>query len=357
MVRGPDQIVACPHCKALARYLTWVSGSLFGVIKWTDGKQHLGGLVDPQPPDIVKCCHCAEYYWLADAKVVGALMSWKADDEQCNPAWRSAPQIEEPAEKEYYEALEQVIAKNPKREKRLRLLAWWSSNDAYRFSGGSVTAPTEARRQNLEALFGLIDDSDDEGRLTKAELLRELGEFESAKEYLSLVASPDVQGVVRQLRDLCNRRERLVKQLSFAESQDIEALIQMLAKPVGRPRLSALRALGEIGSQARVAVPIIVELLRDSDTETVFRARDALRKIGGWVDRGMPVLVDLLNDERYMVRGMAVQFLGEIGPPANSAVPELLAALADENCYVRVNAERALQAIDPGSLHSVRNND
>jgi hypothetical protein len=57
MLAGPDQIVACPHCKALAKYMTLMSGNTFGARVWTDGKQDAPML--PHPPAVVKCRQCA----------------------------------------------------------------------------------------------------------------------------------------------------------------------------------------------------------------------------------------------------------------------------------------------------------
>jgi hypothetical protein len=346
MLPGPDQIIACPHCQGLAKYRTWVSGTRFGVLGWTDGKQEDVGMVGPRPPAVVKCRHCAECYWLADAKEIGTVAPWRGEGRPVDPAWRAAPEVEEPAEEEYYRALEKGLAKDRRQEGSVRVLAWWRRNDAFRSRPEPVTAAPEGWRRNLEALARLLDEGDENDLLMKAEVLRELGQFQPAKELLSRVGSSEYRGVARQLRDLCDRGDRCVRQLSFEESQDVDALIAM-AKAGGTPRLPAVYALGEIGAAARPAVPVLVELLRDGDVETAFRAADALRKIGNWADRAFPVLVELLKDDRDMIRGMAAKLLGELGPHAEPAIPVLRGALADESCYVRVHAERALQALDP----------
>lgn len=36
MMPGPDQIVACPRCGALAKYTTFLSGNTIGALLWTD---------------------------------------------------------------------------------------------------------------------------------------------------------------------------------------------------------------------------------------------------------------------------------------------------------------------------------
>jgi hypothetical protein len=51
----------------------------------------------------------------------------------------------------------------------------------------------------------------------KAEVLRELGKFESAKQVLSRAPSKDRTGVVRQLRSLCDAGDTCVRELHFSE--------------------------------------------------------------------------------------------------------------------------------------------
>jgi hypothetical protein len=347
MLLGPDQIIACPRCDRLARFQTWMSGTSFGVIAWSDGKREHLGMMPPCPPTVVRCRHCAQYYWLAEARKVGTVAPWRGEDRQADPAWGAAREVKEPTEEEYYQALQGSLAKGSQQERTLRMLAWWRRNDGLRFHpAGGATASGGCRR-NLEALARLLDEGDECDRLLKAEVLRELGEFEAAKGLLDRAGSALYRGAARQLRDLCNRADRSVRRLSFEESQDVGALIEMATNTARGSRLSAIRALDQIGSHAREAVPLLVGLLRDKDVEVVFAAYDALCQIGNWAEQAAPVLVELLGDERDMVRGMAAKMLGESGPHAKSAIPALQSALEDESCYVRMNAERALRSLAP----------
>ncbi len=70
-------------------------------------------------------------------------------------------------------------------------------------------------RTNLEALAPLLDEGDENNRFMKAEVLRELGEFESATQVLSRVRSDEVAAVVHQLRSLCDSRDTCVRELQF----------------------------------------------------------------------------------------------------------------------------------------------
>jgi hypothetical protein len=108
MELGPDQIIACPHCKALAKYRTLMSGNTRSAQIWTDGKQEAPML--PRPPAVVKCRHCTECYWLADADEVGTIALWTGEGRHVPPAWAAAQEVQQPTEGEYYSAVEKGLA-------------------------------------------------------------------------------------------------------------------------------------------------------------------------------------------------------------------------------------------------------
>ena len=60
-----------------------------------------------------------------------------------------------------------------------------------------------------------MDEADQNDLLMRAEVLRELGEFESAKEVLSRVTATEYTAVVHQLRSLCETRDTWVRVLQF----------------------------------------------------------------------------------------------------------------------------------------------
>ena len=117
MVPGPDQIIACPKCKGLARFMTLASGNTIDARVWTDGKMIAPML--PLPPAVVKCHHCAELYWRTDVEKIGIVDRCRGAGEHANPAWADAPKVEEPTEAEYYQALADGLAKNAKQKKSL----------------------------------------------------------------------------------------------------------------------------------------------------------------------------------------------------------------------------------------------
>ena len=231
---GPDRVVACPRCTGLARHMTLVSGNDFGARAWTDGKQVAPML--PRPPAVVKCRHCGECYWLREAERVGdfsplqSAWSWcrarlgvlrprSGKSRRFAPVWTAAWRVQEPTEEEYYLALEKGLAASREQERDVRVFAWWRRNDAFReaFSAraGAAASMTAACRENLEALRPLLNEAEDGNRILRAEIHRELGEFESAKDVLKSVTASTYGAVVRQLWSLCEDNDACVRELTF----------------------------------------------------------------------------------------------------------------------------------------------
>jgi hypothetical protein len=211
MMPGPDMIVACPHCQTLARYGTLHSGNTFGATQWTDGKMIAPML--PRPPEFVRCRECRGFYWLDQATPVGELPGpFGGDDEaEVRPEWVSAPEVEEPTESGYHEALA-AGSIEPERELDFRILAWWRGNDAFRGlettdatgdQAGDAPVDAEARRLNLEVLAALLAGADENLLVLRVEALRQLGRFDEALVVLESVEGDDYEEVTSALRRYC----------------------------------------------------------------------------------------------------------------------------------------------------------
>lgn len=207
MIPGPRKIITCPNCQGLASYLTLLTGNLLGARVWTDGK--LFAPMFPQPPAVVKCIHCEECYWLFDTKPIG-MIDRRDPDRQIDPAWTATEHVEEPTEAEYYQAIEKGLATTPREERKLRILAWWRRNDAFRVFGKPKKASKKAAqhkpspplpwRENLQALLPLLDEGNNNDCLMKAEVLRELGDFEAAKQVLNRIDIDKAEKVAEFIR-------------------------------------------------------------------------------------------------------------------------------------------------------------
>jgi HEAT repeat protein/WD40 repeat protein len=108
----------------------------------------------------------------------------------------------------------------------------------------------------------------------------------------------------------------------------VPALLEYLQR---RGHWSAIHALGQIGPDARAAIPVLKDFLKSKQPGLRRAAAEALSKIGGSVDEGVQSLIADLRSDDASTREDAARSLGEIGPAARAAVPELMALLEDQN--------------------------
>ena len=116
-------------------------------------------------------------------------------------------------------------------------------------------------------------------------------------------------------------------------------------------RWAAARALGQIGPDAKAAVPALLETLKDEHEVRVW-ANYALFRIVSHPE-AIPNLIEALKDQYGVVREVPVIALGNIGPDARAAVPALIEALNVEQEWIRRRAAWALGKIGPGARAAV----
>lgn len=214
MIPGPDEIIVCPNCNEFEKYMTLMSGNTIGIRQWTDMKQIAPML--PLPPEFVKCNQCSECYWLSEAKRVGTSGFLGFASSDARPEWKYARYVREPDEIDYYMAIEKRLAKNKDDEKKLRILAWWRRNDPYREEEEKSISDESGRwRENLETLKSMVNEESDQDQLMKAEIHRELGEFEVAIQILDEIHSPDLEKFVDKIRNLCEENDTRVREFEL----------------------------------------------------------------------------------------------------------------------------------------------
>jgi HEAT repeat protein len=107
-------------------------------------------------------------------------------------------------------------------------------------------------------------------------------------------------------------------------------------------RAAAAAVLGQMGPNAKTAINIMVESLKDPEPAVRAAVAEGLGRIGDEAKGSIPKLVLLLKDADAGPRLAAAFALGRIGPDAAVAVPELANALTtDADVNVRKEAARA----------------
>jgi HEAT repeat protein len=137
----------------------------------------------------------------------------------------------------------------------------------------------------------------------------------------------------------------LVWQVKAQENtSQVNGLVRRLQSQEADVRISAADALGQIGPEAKEAVPALIAALKDQEQNVRNFAANTLGQIG---PEAMPALIAALKDQEADVRSYTAMALGGIGP---DAVPPLIAALKDHNVFVRSSAADALRKIDPTAV-------
>lgn len=194
MTIGPSNIRECPACAKPVEQPTLGSGNTFGARQWSDG--FLDAPMMPELPRLAKCPHCTALFWVEEAKQLAKC--WPQEIESSR--WPEANEIEGPSAEEFLGALPSVDGDAAK-ETFVRMRAWWRGND--RFRKGDADAPpfSDAERANLEALARMLDDSDPQQVIMKAEIARELGRFDRCLKLLERDFEEGLQFAVRTIRD------------------------------------------------------------------------------------------------------------------------------------------------------------
>jgi serine/threonine-protein kinase len=122
---------------------------------------------------------------------------------------------------------------------------------------------------------------------------------------------------------------------------EVAELMDALGDRDANARWKAAESLGNLGGQARAAVPTLIGLLNDQQEVVRWRTAEALGKIGPDAARAVPALVRTLSGTG-LAPTEAAKALGRIGPPAREAVPALAGGLGSSDVYFRREIAKAL---------------
>lgn len=205
MIPGPANILSCPFCGGEKEVMSLVSGNTFGGTVWSDTRREYPMLPEVSP--IQQCPHCKKYYFIEQAK-----REYSTDPESER---RSFMKLGNLTFHELKEAIHQMESLSLSKMQRwiLKHQFFMAYNDAFRRHPEKVAFPPseddEAFYQQVitDLLKGIDQSADYE--LFHAELLRETGRFEEAKELLSHHKSEEDQWVVEAMLRHINDEDTL----------------------------------------------------------------------------------------------------------------------------------------------------
>src|SRR4051812_45164868 len=106
----------------------------------------------------------------------------------------------------------------------------------------------------------------------------------------------------------------------YAENGDVRDLIAKLNHKDNTERRKAAEALGEMGTDAKLAVPALTKALRDKDLFVRRHSAFALGKTGTDAKDAISKLALATGDDKREVQYAAADALAEIGRPALTAM-------------------------------------
>jgi HEAT repeat protein len=142
--------------------------------------------------------------------------------------------------------------------------------------------------------------------------------------------------ILRQPKPLTPARDRVLAIEAVRSVEDYFGLGEVSGDPAGL-------------STNPAAIPVLMDLLRDSDREVRRWAANALRCIGPAAERAVPALVEALRDRDAAVAEAAAAALGEIGPRALPAIPALIETFLDGE-HPMGGVQEALVRIGPAAF-------
>ncbi|MFO0947145.1 MAG: HEAT repeat domain-containing protein [Planctomycetota bacterium] len=247
-------------------------------------------------------------------------------------------------------------------------------------AGGKKEEATAGGEEKMIAdLVGLLAKGDDAQQSLAAEALGKIGPpAKSAMPELKKLLEDNDPVVCTAAAFAVLRIEPGDKALGESA---LTALENGLASTDERARIESARALGHVGSIAAKTVPSLCKALKDDQPHVQAFAAEALAKIGSpglscvmeslnddksrhWAvvvlgemgadaKSAVPALLKVLKSDDNVSRGEAALALGAIKPDSPEVVEALAAALTDKNGVVRASAAYALGEIGEPAKASI----
>jgi HEAT repeat protein len=217
--------------------------------------------------------------------------------------------------------------------------------------------------QNGKYLSQWIDQLADPDDDTRREAVDQLGNLNA----LARPALPDLVRVMRQDQD-----ERIRSMAAFSvykiasdmkrhgdrATEALDGLIAALQDEKALVRMNATLGLGTLGADAQKALPQLQAGIKRQDNDVrVLWFTTSIREqmivtlglIGPDAKEAVGLLEEMLRDPEPSMRRQSIQALGKIGPAAKQAVPALIAVINDESepGIVHDLAREALKQVDP----------
>jgi HEAT repeat protein len=153
------------------------------------------------------------------------------------------------------------------------------------------------------------------------------------------------------IRDVHRGQSMRYSAIGYARAgpRAMRALREALKSDQIKTRMAAAQSLGEIGQDAKAAVPDLLETARhDQDPLVRVYATASIGQIGPGAKEAVEPLIRLLQSEKDLqMAATIIQTFHELGPTASAALPVLATMAKDPTCNSRFMAAWAMCRIAP----------
>lgn len=226
-------IKQCPFCKKLIGQFNQASGNTFGGTHWTDGKS-IYPMMDPKLSFVKTEC-CNNLININDLNQIDYIKLYPYDQDERTikkETWENLQGYRNPDFDDYMNIVKSS-SMSQEEEKIYRMHAWWAGNDRrrsytseewrksklgnnesfrrYLLSHNEMSAN---EKDNLNKIFNLLDNHNQKELLTKAEIKRELGDFDESRRLLDHVSDSSLSKYIFFIRELCNKGDDIVCEIS-----------------------------------------------------------------------------------------------------------------------------------------------
>ena len=210
MSPGPNIITECHKCHGLFTQWTLRSGNTFTAQFWPDGKMNAPMM--PEIPPLVTCPCCDDFVWTKDCNEIEEIYGY--DETQAK--YPNIKPYKKPFIDDFMLALEDESL-NKNREGYIRVKLMHFFNDENRDIELPISEPSNIQLENYKRLLEIATKDDANDTMLRAEIYREMGEFEKCLELLEKVKDEHFMTNVRALKDLCKNKDSRVMEILTRE--------------------------------------------------------------------------------------------------------------------------------------------
>jgi len=217
MMYDSYNVYKCTNCDYHVSIPTVISQNTFGAKVYSDAKVVAPMLENRN--DLAKCKTCQTFFWLRSENKIGA---YGTEDEH-HSLRKSSDSLISIVDNfniyDFFKALVQNnLVTNKDYEIYIRKHIMWLYNDRIRFDQNIFQEEHDEKlwKDNLKKLYNLLDDTD-KNLMLKAEIQRNLGDFENCLEILKNIHNDELNSIKEKLIYECKKKNRQVIDLKYEE--------------------------------------------------------------------------------------------------------------------------------------------